>query len=1084
MRNFIRIPTPRAGYVRGRTNVHQAAVLQNEGATDRSSPIGLLKDPTARVLASNLAKKSPFIRTSVYSPLQEAISRARVQHPDHVIAIWTGKGYELHGSDAVLCVEHCDMRPIGLTPHVELPEEQLTVVSDKLKRIGYNVAVYNYVAEVQSGDNGDAFVQRKSLVFSHVLPSDTVTRELAESGDGDGTVVGVTYDKSGYSISIICPRTCVMQIRERLTLPAATSLLQTTNTRVVIFQNGNRHVKKLLSHVTNVIHYEPIQGNLDSQGFHKAVCANVKGRLNITRRFKVKVIAGVPAACSLDRETALAFGLCSETGEGTSKIKPLHLQLLPDDAPSYMKQYMMFILTRVLPHEVAEDIRYVNSKLSKLPLTMNYNKPITSTKVMAMASQQRVELSHILDIHQTLGEFKYYMEALPPAIAKKLFNIAASDLNVQLNMERVKKDLNECIYIIGSLISCEKEESDAVATGIPSLDDLFRQSGAFTKRIRRNLMIREREQVEDAACELLSTIASDYLGMSPEITEDATGNSRLHAISDIVYKHITSREDKNKSILVNDHFVLLNSINNTSDHTKLKTIETVIGSERKLCYCSKNVTEALVNYRNKCSLANAKANAVITDTRNALAPHVQSIVMMSHILVILQTLSSHVGVAVTKGWAMPSIIDGSAIAFANLMPQHIATDDTLPFSVEINGVHVLPGPNNSGRSTCIATLISSCMAANRGFYIPCNRVAKVPRLTKFFYHDISFNNHTQPTSSFDHNMKSIENILNLADSSTFIAIDNLGSDLIEAKAKGFSTCVIKKIMEKASLAVISTNITSINRGDIPEAHFSVLTRNKDTVTLEETNDCSYYRGVSSDNSFFKTIEDHIQQSPVDNDGEETLLTSQGPQSTKDSKDKQGTSFGIILDRIPSKIMEGAKAVTWSINEIFGCTLKNDIVHVLEDGMPPPMLNNVPVLYTLLIPIVIAKGAKQYQTEAHEGGKNYTTAVYVGETGNLFARLKTHRVKPPTAVEEYLSKTYMHHQEEMTEYLKSKNEIDVGHNIGILAWDKLHVIAVKMPSRMEARINERKLINKLYSQHSDIVILSHRDGVYREIEPVD
>lgn len=125
--------------------------------------------------------------------------------------------------------------------------------------------------------------------------------------------------------------------------------------------------------------------------FHEAACANIKQRLNITNKFKVnKTNNHQTRGDVLDKETATSLGLCCENVECPSKSMPLHLQMLPDEAPQHMKQYMMFLFTRMLTHDSAENVRYVSNKLADLPVALLDIKPVVPSKVRAVLSQKKV----------------------------------------------------------------------------------------------------------------------------------------------------------------------------------------------------------------------------------------------------------------------------------------------------------------------------------------------------------------------------------------------------------------------------------------------------------------------------------------------------------------------------------------------------------------------------------------------------------------------------------------------------------------------------------------------------------------------
>lgn len=86
-------------------------------------------------------------------------------------------------------------------------------------------------------------------------------------------------------------------------------------------------------------------------------------------------------------------------------------------------------------------------------------------------------------------------------------------------------------------------------------------------------MICERDHVDEAACELLNTIASDYIGIHLPTTDTVKSDHRRENISDLLNKHMESNPNVKTDIVMNDHFIWTRDTNGIIDHTKLRTIE-------------------------------------------------------------------------------------------------------------------------------------------------------------------------------------------------------------------------------------------------------------------------------------------------------------------------------------------------------------------------------------------------------------------------------------------------------------------------------------------------------------------------------
>ncbi|GFE54228.1 DNA mismatch repair protein [Babesia ovis] len=1067
------------------TNLEIGTLLQ--------SKLKNLKNAQARDLAARMAQKKICLRGTKPDALAEALSRARARHPGHVIVTQMEDTYEAHGADAILCIEYCGLEPTGDTWHVEIPADQLQNVANTMKLHGIGVTVYNLVSALESDhDEEDTMVVKKTLLFSHDLaPTEGHVTAERNGGKQKGHLAkafGVTHNKGGYSISTIDLVRRKVEIRERLTLGAALTLLQSADGRVVIFQNGKLPVKKLLMQVPTVLHYEPLQGHSSSEGFHQAACRNIKTRLGITGGFRVAKITSTGLRNPLDRETVAILGLDAECNTRLGKTKGLHGHMLPDSAPTYMKLYMKFLLSHLMPPAVAENVRFLSGRLANIQVPVLDIKPVSAAKVRMLISQYKVDPTWLNTVEETLKAFIYYTKSLAPVVTKKLHEVASGDLNITYKLEKLKTDVEKCLEIVGSGIGDTDVTVTPPITGIDAIDELFNNEETPFGHLHPSGIMRERYQVDHSACQLLDAVTKAYMLPLELEHYDITQvrkrrqevSSKIRALIDETMVSRGSHQESN--IVVNDHFVLLKKVDQVPDHTQLYSVDTIIGNERIRGYVSPAVTEALVNYRNQCTIANTKANEVVTQIIKAMAPYAQAILLAAHFVVVIQTLAAHVGMALSKKWTLPTITSGTEMVWKNLVPLFDEPDDAIPFVVYIDGVHILQGSNNSGRTTLITTILGACIAAQSGLYVPCINGSKLPKYSNIVYYSPLKGSGAGDTSPFAYNIKTLEAVIDNANEESLVLIDDLGSNVDWEHGKAMLSVVATKLLEKGCSAIITTNMGSCIDNESNRLHHNNLVLKNGSLRLGNAEEKFYFQPRLQNSTLLTDILQRVHE--YGHQETEHTGAKRQPKIDLDTKSNVDILMAPLEPNLPQESKRVVRLVVQTIEQLHICPNVKNFVHIFPDCIPPPMLNNVPVVYILIIPLLGSTHSFRSEVDSRNvlADGEATVAIYVGESGNLEMRLKAHRAKIKSTVDEYMGNTFMNHEPEMTAYIRSKS--DIGNTASLLHWSAAHTIAVKVPTRKDAKTNERRLIKQLYMLQGDIVLLSQQDGVYRELAAID
>eukprot|EP00371_Babesia_bovis_P002333 XP_001610980.1 DNA mismatch repair protein [Babesia bovis T2Bo] len=756
----------------------------------------------------------------------------------------------------------------------------------------------------------------------------------------------------------------------------------------------------------------------------------------------------------LNKLTALALGLDQRDCSKESP-KGLDRYMLPDNSQRYMKTYMLYMLSHLSDPNIAANVKYVVEKLATTQVSILYEAPITPNKIKCIVSQYKIDTVIMTELQHTLDAYLYYSRSLPNTIKKKIHVIAASDLNLASNIDKLTEDVEICQQVIRNVMHNNRI---IPSTGIHALDELFQKEESTFNGMHPSYIVKELYQVDIAACQLIQAVATYFITVPEMAAIDITQPSKWRSyIATELQTHIANTESSN--IVINDNYVIFKKITNVEHHKNLRSTEAVIDNQLITGYINNEVTQAMLNYRNRCSIAKYKAQQALSQRARILAKYAQNLVLASHCVVVVQTLAAHVSMATAKGWSHPNISPDRTIIYKNLIPHMDDQDEAIPLTVSLSGVNIIRGSNNSGKSTILSAILAATVAAQSGLYVPCSKGSNIPIYSNIMYHSFTRNKLPVDMSSVEYNVKSLTEILDSADEKSLVIIDELGSNMCDAYAKAVLSYVVDSLEQKKCTAIIATN-TNADYITNPGCHHYKIVLEKNTITLV-TND--------SDRICFSF---EFQNSK--------LLQQLVPLAQK-TNDSTNTTLQVTLpDDLPMELHPAAELVLSSLGNMRICTNPKEIVHIYPNGMPPPMLNNAPVLYIMLIPLKESTNTCG-NTTVHEPQEKI--AIYVGESGNLELRLKAHRSKPVITLEKYMAMNFMNHDISTTTYMRNTMGCET-QNSQYLCWAEAHTIVLKLTSRKDAKIAERRLIKRLYMKQSEVVLLSQRDGIYRELPCVD
>ncbi|EKX73760.1 conserved hypothetical protein [Theileria equi strain WA] len=1042
-----------------------------------------IKNERAKRLLEELSSKHPYLCSSKTSGIVDFVRKAKDKHKGSLILIRNGRTYQAFGTDAIIFVEHADLTPIGNTPHIEFDQSELQGILDKLINRGIDVVIYQQVTTTGLSFTNTETMSSQSFALSQIISRDAPIYSVdLEDGDilsnltsNDKGVIGIAHGKSGFSISLINLQEKTVEIHKNLTMLNAIDVISSNFSRVMILQDTSTKVNMLFRQFPFVIYYQTLQGLYEDEEFHKAACDHIARRLKISPNFKLSENKREDNnAFNLNLECAIALGLY----EYGSKSIGLHDFVLPKDSLPCTKGYMKLLMLKPPPENIRESIRYINLKLSTLNVPLLKLKPLSTTNMNSLCSNSKVDPQFYKDIYHDLMAFNHYMDSLSTKLVKNIFNVVMHDLKLNYKLGPLQKNIKNALKIIEYFIKIDSSELPIPLTNVKALDKFFAEMEYLVGQFHEDIVKKQLEKVDSAASELLNSISSDYFGSrvsNGDIYKLTNSKDIREKVSRKLEKTI-KRMSITPSIMVNKHSIFLEKPNEYMDSTKMYTIEIKLKNQLKKWYISHNVERFLANYKNVCNAVHLQIDEILTSMTRMLSPYSQSIEIAFHFLVVLQTFVSHVSIANSGGWVLPTISSDKKILIRNLKPFFVNTY-AIPMNIETCGLTIVTGPNNIGKTTSLLSVLASSLMSNIGLYLPCDS-AQIPAFNNYFFLSPSCINDT--TRSTLQNNSSIISLLNNATTNSLVILDNPGADTFFNKSIGIIAVIIDELSKIDCISMISTHnckyvMEMVKRsGNLP--FYKQLIKTNKVITLEE----GHYENVGSelvtnelDEKVNKYLACYAKLDDNMNSSESISIpyTNEKPKDTKRDR-RSDTNIRKIIGKQQGYLSNAMTIVLRCIEDLECCNMEKDVIHLIPDSIPPPSYNYIPVLYVIMIPVETDR--------SNERG----VGVYVGESGNIIARLVAHRSKKSTSVTRYFEDTYMKNEKEMTEYLLHKNNFSDNDQKGILNWDKSHALIVRLKTRRETKLYEKRLIKSMYKYYKQITILSHRDGGDRIISALD
>jgi DNA mismatch repair ATPase MutS/predicted GIY-YIG superfamily endonuclease len=743
-------------------------------------------------------------------------------HPEKIILVQIGDFLEAYGYSALCLIGLANLKPMGtggaLKAGFPCSFEQTRRIVRKLVEGGLSVVIC-----LQEPDKvGHKSARKTRFIADIVTPAspeyvygagmEVLDNEEAESNLEDNSVIlALVEESSGFSLYNLSPDRNTLGAQKGLTLESVSAQCASYPSYSPLYFFISKPSKRVefitKSLAPRQVNIRLLQENLrpHSSGgvynsFELHMLETLSQELSLTDREPQLLSAPDSIMTPIHESTAGDIGVIYKRG-----VPSLIDFALPADAPVPCKTWMRgLLLSKITPSQQSITRRVLDEiKDSDLPLPkMNLQN---LSRLLKLLRKGECSPFNFNQLKQTLSQVMAIYE-ISPALFSNLKNLVASNNAALTSPENLADNIQELINKIAYNIKDESDFDDAVSVvGInaeetSSLDKFFeRNESTYRNRINR--------QVSPEAflvAELRLKDILDEIARTQKFVKDAGKKGPLSFSYDNRNNLLFLQKNHIKHSMV-EHFVETVDRNDKPQSDKLTTVSLKNSSDRYI-----HSTEVL--------------QASIRDflkqfSSDIYSMHSNTIYFACSMAVIFESLHLHVREAQKRLWGAVTVEvpDGSRdeiiLDLVDFFPYWMSPKDasTVTNTLTLSRYGILTGPNASGKSSLIRSLVASCLLSQSGLYAPVAR-GRIPFFNSIHLRTGSEDFPELGLSSFANEMREIGSIMASSKGEyNLICLDEIGRGTGSSAGVAFSVALLEHLTSSKTknIGLFSTHLTEI-----------------------------------------------------------------------------------------------------------------------------------------------------------------------------------------------------------------------------------------------------------------------------------
>eukprot|EP00934_Nitzschia_sp_Nitz4_P009256 Nitzschia sp. Nitz4//scaffold27_size158506//76952//80746//NITZ4_002602-RA/size158506-processed-gene-0.266-mRNA-1//-1//CDS//3329545494//9246//frame0 len=988
-------------------------------------PMGF--DPNATPKGNGVGKKT-LVSTAGKKGTFLAFCREQKQiYPQSIILTRMGDFYETYGMDALLLVEHAGLNPMGGKARAGCPWRNVQATLNCLTEQGFSVAVYEEVGQTSSTSKLKTRVL--SQIVSPANPAYLYDNWLLGGDQEHASLdqlppsrpcVGIVKTAAGYHLIEVSLEEQSVEFSERLTPEAvACRLAAYPPAEPLVYVPSAADT----SPPSRSLSFLPQLGRLDVEPRHgssqrQCVETNLGG-------FRIRTLILSPdlipnsanlAGSESDRyiqavvDTLIQWNakrhetdgdtFSDSSSEDASTYKdftvskssthtnPLYMEtatqlgllkdptipslishVLDDAAPAPTRRFIQRYLLVPPPPEVSQALATVVRTLmdpdSSVALPPLLVPPLGKVLSLIRAGQASAniygELLQMLDVTMyVLKQANWNSDA-----TEALLTLCSHESGLVADRESLLERCLEAERAIESIVShvhhvdvdgsVAPDESSTKCVYIPD-GFLERNEEAWRGRIQRSVAEEAYRRVEIAATALEKAVADDYI----------------------------LGDESNKALLKQDIFNNMFALQKVPNGGKAENYihpRDRHGKTLSSRYTTKRVKDALSEYVSACEDACSVVSAELSNLAKVLQDegHMPALIQSAHFNLALSAAFHHSVKASKQNWHLAEVVEGESAApprFVGLWPYWMPQSQGVNNTFDLEAMFLLTAPNMSGKSTLMRSTAAAALLTICGLCAPLQEGSRVPRFDTIFLRGASADVPAENKSAFGAEMEDMAALMRCCSSKSLVFVDEIGRGTSPRDGTRLAAAILEAMVNRGMRGIFATHLHDILKlpltTDNPVITKQMAISQEPDPSIPDSKSIRWtYKlddGVCNDSLAMMTASRFGL--PLEIIQRANELESYLPNQTYFEAN--------FVSRNEETNMKAAEKVDANSKFQEAVALASELVGQSPNTIParcspPPALANKSCVYIL-------------------GLQSNPPRFYVGETDDLFQRLRTHRSK--------------------------------------------------------------------------------------------
>lgn len=774
--------------------------------------------------------------------LVDWVSEAKREHPDKLLLVRVGDFYEAFGLDAAMLVQHAGLNPMGGNARAGCPIPNVQPTLNDLTAAGLTVAVYEEVG-VKGADPAYKGLKKRALsqvvspasptyLFNLALSPDEIAYEppppyVAVGGSAAGyTLVQVDVDERAY------------RVHRRLSRAALRALLA-----------ARPHAPPLLVDTQRVPAHLPflpkqraaLRSPADVPASADAFVAVALREIAARSELEPDSFRQLPARDASDLDapprplyvsTAAQIGLL-----GASGVPDLPAALLPPAAPAASVALLRRWLLVPPRPSVADRARTACAELAALSHPMPSCRPLPPGKLVGVLAARQANVPFFDELRLSVRTLQAALAAKPlAALNDATLALVREESGVALPPETLGDATAAVLAAIDAVLvhsssaasasSASSSAANPPAAGTPAgasasaeLDEVSRDphepplvpEAFFERNERFRGLVQRRHaadaygELEAAALELCAAVHSD-LPPNHSLVHDIFNNA-------LYFKDDTTAAAKAKRKKQEQQ----QEQQQKDGATPPAALEVARDRNRRQLpsrFTSARVRTATERYWAACEAVEEGVRAELRSLCDQMAEHhLPTLLTAAHWSLVSSTLAQHVGCALSKGWALPSLRAADdadrGVRLHGVWPYWLPKEEAVANELDWQGLWVLTAPNMAGKSSLMRATTVAALLTNAGLYAPAAAGGAVPRYDAYFVRTSAFDVPAEGMSSFAQEMDDLQVMTSECGARSLVMLDEIGRGTSTHEGAALAVALLEWMEERSVGAMFATHLHEI-----------------------------------------------------------------------------------------------------------------------------------------------------------------------------------------------------------------------------------------------------------------------------------